>query len=182
MVFRGRQGSGSLTWFLLVVVSLVVVVGVHPSPYPAYEDHLPYQISQEDAPDDGSPISYNPDPHLSFPQELEFRSSNPDRFPQIFYDRRSDSNRNLQQILRSFPLVVGGPSPSDRVLPLSWSSLEEAAMAQQARGTGVSSNLSKGATLTQLTLEEPRPKRDTETIPPVRRRFCINWLKFCPFR
>ncbi|XP_069156256.1 uncharacterized protein [Procambarus clarkii] len=186
MVSRVQQGSGSFTWFLVVAVSLVLVARVQP--YPGYGERLrsarryhaqqQQQQQQQALADTTSHDDYLDDPDdaddLDYSQLYEYNTLLPKREPEFYsFDQAEDSTKNLQQILRSFRPVVGGTTPSDRVMP--WREMEEATMEDSSRGRldPVDRVPSSGARLTQLTFSEPKQKR--EAIWP-----CVLWVKFCP--
>ncbi|KAG7158798.1 uncharacterized protein LOC121878478 [Homarus americanus] len=164
----GGNNGWSLRWFVVVVVSLVLVARVQP--YPGYGERLRsvrrYQAQQRALHDD-THTPYNDylqgdEGELDYSQFYDYDSVLPRRDPDGYhFDQPEDSNKNLQQILRSFRPVVGGTSPSDRVMP--WGELDqEAAIDDPTQGGGREADaggLPSRTQLTQLTLNEPKQKR-----------------------
>ncbi|XP_063867355.1 uncharacterized protein LOC135104181 isoform X1 [Scylla paramamosain] len=166
MVSRGQQGSGSLTWLLVGAVSLVLVARVQP--YPGYVERLPSvrrypQTQQQQGPGESEPFAgtnndyvEDDDDELGYSKKYAYDTLMAGREPDIFpYDQAEASNKNLQQILRSFRPVVGGTYPSDRVLP--WDDLHELGL---KGGRSAEDQLSAPDTsLTQLSFAKHRQKR-----------------------
>nr|XP_053649251.1 uncharacterized protein LOC128700217 [Cherax quadricarinatus]XP_053649252.1 uncharacterized protein LOC128700217 [Cherax quadricarinatus]AFV93996.1 membrane-anchored androgenic gland specific factor [Cherax quadricarinatus] len=169
------SSSCSLTWFLVVLVSLVLVVQVQT--YPGYGDRLRngrrYQGQQ--LPLSGTtPADDYLDDDLDYSSLYDHDPFSPKREPELYtFDQTEDSNKNLQQILRSFRPVVGGTAPSDRVIP--WRKMEEAALEELTEGMEATDRYpaATGAHLTQLSFSEPKQKREASWP-------CILWVKFCP--
>ncbi|XP_045132777.1 uncharacterized protein LOC123517025 isoform X1 [Portunus trituberculatus] len=166
MVSRGQQGSGSLTWLLVGAVSLVLVARVQP--YPGYVERLPSlrrypQTQQQQGPAESEPFAgtnddyvEDDDDELGYSKKYAYDTLMAGREPDIFpYDQAEASNKNLQQILRSFRPVVGGTYPSDRVLP--WDDLHELGL---KGGRSAEDQLTAPDTsLTQLSFAKHRQKR-----------------------
>ncbi|XP_050718986.1 uncharacterized protein LOC126999898 isoform X2 [Eriocheir sinensis] len=183
MVSRGQQGSGSLTWLLVVAVSLVLVARVQP--YPGYVERLPslrrypQQTQQQQGPGEGEPFPganddyvEDDDDELGYSKKYAYDTLLARREPDIFpYDQQADaSNKNLQQILRSFRPVVGGTLPSDRVLP--WEDLHELGL--KGGRAGDEQLAAPDTSLTQLSFAKHRQKRE-------RKWYCGLWMAICPF-
>ncbi|XP_071532620.1 uncharacterized protein [Panulirus ornatus] len=174
MVSRVQQSSGSFTWFLVVLVSLVLVVRVQP--YPGYGERIRSGGSyepQKQASGDITPTDDYLDDHLDYSHLYDYDPYPHRRKPEFnHFDKPQDSTKNLQQIMRLFPPVIGGTSPSDRVI--LWRDLDDPTANGFRGGKDEAGGLSSpGAHLTQLSFSEPKQKR--ETIWP-----CVYLTKLCP--
>ncbi|ROT69331.1 hypothetical protein C7M84_012464 [Penaeus vannamei] len=113
MFSRGRHGCGSLPRLLLALLSLLMAARVQPSPFAEYEG-LPFASSFE------SHFEYD------FPKAKALEAAGAANY-RPSQKASLDSTKNLQQILRSFPLVVGGhvPPPSSSSPYDVWRSFQE---------------------------------------------------------
>lgn len=189
MFSRGRHGCGSLPRLLLALLSLLMAARVQPSPFAEYEG-LPFASSFEShfvpkapspaAPPSAASSSSSASSSLLSSSGARARSRSfpthhdADARMNVVYAANYrpsqkaslDSTKNLQQILRSFPLVVGGhvPPPSSSSPYDVWRSFQEGVEGDHrplsgGSGGGAGAGGVPQARLPELPFGEPRPKR-----------------------
>lgn len=83
MVSRTQQGSGSFTWFLLVVLSLVLVARVQP--FPGYGPSGRRYQAQQQALADTTPTDDYLDDHLDYSQLYDYNPLLRMREPEFYH-------------------------------------------------------------------------------------------------